>query len=194
LHAEAERAAKISNEDKLHQIVNGRVDPSPPLGKEDREGVGDDCSATGLGKEHHLSVRERAEEDSRQESIFTEEEQILLMEGRDFRLAVLLDDFGLDDQRNPVIACRFSCLQPEHGETTGQAGNTTENGFKGFGQVMRNEVFKDLNCGDPRLPLVRNTRLSTDTHNHLVVVHAVHQMAQRGRENLCVGINLSSSQ
>lgn len=60
LHAEAERSAQISNQDKLHEVVNRGVDPSTTLGEQDGEGIGDDGSAASLGQEHHLPVRERS--------------------------------------------------------------------------------------------------------------------------------------
>ena len=33
LHAEAESAAKVADEDELHEIVNGTIDPSAALGE-----------------------------------------------------------------------------------------------------------------------------------------------------------------
>lgn len=63
LHTEAECAAKVPDEDEFHQVVNGRIDPSATLGKEDLERVRDDCSAASLRKEHHLAVREGSDED-----------------------------------------------------------------------------------------------------------------------------------
>lgn len=52
--------------------MNGRIDPSPTLGKENRESVGDYSSAFGLRQEHHLSVGECAQKASSEETIFTE--------------------------------------------------------------------------------------------------------------------------
>ena len=56
---------------------------------------------------------------------------------------------------------------------------------------MGNEVFEDLNGGHPGLSLVGYTRLPTNTHDHLIVVHTVDQVLEGVRENLCVRINLS---
>ena len=55
---------------------------------------------------------------------------------------------------------------------------------------MRNEIFENLNGCDPRLPLVRYPRLSADTHDHLVVLHAVDKVSQRIRENFSICVNL----
>ena len=71
------------------------------------------------------------------------------MESSDDALTVLLDDFRFDDERNPVVARCLASLETEHGETTWQTGNSTEHGLESFGEMMRDEVFVDLNSGDP---------------------------------------------
>lgn len=44
---------------------------------------------------------------------------------------------------------------------------------------MRNEVFEDLNRRDPRLALVGDSCFSANTHDHLIMMHAVDEMTQR---------------
>lgn len=41
---------------------------------------------------------------------------------------------------------------------------------------MRDEIFVDLDRGDPALALVRDTRLAAHTHDHVVVLHAIHEL------------------
>lgn len=79
LHAEAERSTQVSDKNKLHQVVDGRIDPSTPLREEHGESIRDDRSAAGLRQEHHLSVREGSNENRRQKAIFAQKEQVLLM-------------------------------------------------------------------------------------------------------------------
>ena len=55
---------------------------------------------------------------------------------------------------------------------------------------MGYEVFKYLDGSDPRLPFVSYTGLSTDPHNHLVVLHAVDKSPEGIWENLRVCVNL----
>ena len=55
---------------------------------------------------------------------------------------------------------------------------------------MGDEVLEDLDGRDPRLPLVRYPRLSTNTHDHLVVVHAVDEVLEGIGIHFRVGVNL----
>jgi hypothetical protein len=102
-----------------------------------------------LWEKHHLAVGERSKEDGGQESIFSKEKQILLMESLHVALTVLVYNLRFDDEWNPVVVRAFPCLQPIHGETSGQASDTTKDRFKGFGQVMRDEVLEYLDGGHP---------------------------------------------
>ena len=55
---------------------------------------------------------------------------------------------------------------------------------------MGDEVLEDLDGRDPRLPLVRYPRLSTNTHDHLIVMHAVNEILERVGVHFRVGVNL----
>ena len=57
---------------------------------------------------------------------------------------------------------------------------------------MRDEVLKHLYSCDPGLSLVGYTGLATNTHDHLVVVHAVDQVLQGVGEYFGIGINLDT--
>ena len=61
LHAKTERSAQVANEDELHEVMNGRVDPPSTLREKNRERVGNDRSTFGLRQEHHLAIGERAQ-------------------------------------------------------------------------------------------------------------------------------------
>ena len=112
------------------------------------------------------------------------------MQSGDFALAVLLDNFGFNDQWDPIVTSLTPCLEAEHRETSGETRDTSEHGFERFGQVVRNEILEDLDRCDPRLPLVGDSCLSTYTHDHLVMMHAVHQILEGIREDFRVGVNL----
>jgi hypothetical protein len=47
-----------------------------------------------------------------------------------------------------------------------------------------------LNGGDPRLPLVGYASLAANSHNHLVMVHAVHQISKGVGEYFRVRVHL----
>lgn len=42
--------------------------------------------------------------------------------------------------------------------------------------MMRDEVFVNLDRGDPRLPFVRDSSFTANTHDHLIVVHAIDEV------------------
>jgi hypothetical protein len=100
--------------------VNRRVDPTAALRKEYGKRVRDDSAAPSLWKKHHLAVRESANKACRQEAIFAKEQQIFLVQRGDFALAILVDNLGFDDQRNPVISGSFPSFETEHRETAGE--------------------------------------------------------------------------
>lgn len=146
-----------------------------------------------MWQEHHLAVGEGTNQDSGQETILSKEQEVLLVKCGDDALTVLLDDFRLDDQRYPILARRFPCLQSEHGETSRKTGDTTEYGLERLCEMMRNEIFKDLDRGNPGLSFVRYTSLSAYAHDHLVVVHAVDKVLQGVGEHFRIGVNLARS-
>ena len=154
------------------------VDPATTLRKQNGEGVGDYGPAASLWQEHHLPVWKGAKQDCGKKSILAKEEEVLLVQSRYFTLTVFFDDLWLDNQRNPVIATGFARLEPEHGKTAWKTRNTTKDRLESFGKVMRDEVFEHLDGGDPRLSLICDTSLPAHPHNHLIVMHAIDEMAQ----------------
>ena len=170
--------------------MDGGVDPSPTLGQEDAEGIGDDGPTLRLGEEHHLPVGESTQKDGGEETIFSEKKEVLLVQSRDDGLAVFLDDLGLDDEGDPVVAALLPRLQPEHGETPWQTRDTTKDGLKGLRVVMGNEVFEDLDRRHPGLAFVRYPSLATNTHDHLIMVHTIDEVLEGVGEHFRVSINL----
>lgn len=83
--------------------MHGRVDPTSSLRQEHLEGVRHFGTTSRLWAEDHLAVRERAQQQGRQESILSKEKQVLLMQRCNRVLAVLARHLGLDDDRDPII-------------------------------------------------------------------------------------------
>ena len=129
--------------------MNGRIDPPTTLGEEDGERIRDDGPTPCLGTEHHFAVGEGAEKDGRQESIFSEEEQVLLMKSVDFALTVLAHDVRMHDQWHPIVVGDLSRFEPVHGETSGETGHTTKDRLESLGEMMGDEVLVDLDHRHP---------------------------------------------
>lgn len=79
-------------------------------------------------------------EQCRQETIFAQGEQILLMQGVDMVLSVLINDSIGYDEWSTFI----SGTNPVETEATRQTRNRSEETLEGFRKVMRNIVFVDL--------------------------------------------------
>ena len=99
--------------------MDSRIDPPTSLRQKHFERIRHDRAAFSLRKEHHLAVGECAEEDGSEETVLSQEEEVLLMESGDNALTILSDDFGLDDERYPIVAGGLARLESEHGETAG---------------------------------------------------------------------------
>ena len=69
LHAEAEGSAEVPNKHQLHEIVYGAVDPSPALGKQDRELLRYCGFADGLGYEDLFAFGECLEHEGREVAV-----------------------------------------------------------------------------------------------------------------------------
>ena len=93
-----------------------------------------------VGCELRLKRREMLEEQSRKVTILTEREQVLLMEGINVGLCIVLDDAVGDDDRTTLI-CGSDSVQRE---TAGETGNGAEKTLKSLGEVVRNVVLVHL--------------------------------------------------
>lgn len=87
-----------------------------------------------------LVILEMLENQGGQVSILTQVEEVLEMQRVDPILRIVLDDTMRDKQR----LVRVWRTESVHGETTGQTSDGTEETFKRFGEVMRDEIFVDL--------------------------------------------------
>jgi hypothetical protein len=109
-----------------------------------------------------------------------------------FALTVFFDDFRFYYERNPVIPAGFSCFESEHGEASRKTRYTSKDGFESFGEMMGDEIFKDLDSRNPRLPLVSYPSLPANSHDHLIMVHAIHKISERIREHFGIRVHLRS--
>ena len=171
LHTEAESAAKITNEDELHQIVDGTVNPSAALREEDVELVRHSRLTNRLWHKDLLALGECPEHESGEVSVFSEEEQILLVEGVDNVFGVVLDNVGVGEDGHPIILATLRGFDAVHGKATWETGYTTEDGLEGLGKVVRDKVLEDLNGCHPGFSLVGNLGLTTETHDVWVDNH-----------------------
>lgn len=116
--------------------MDGRINPPTTLGEQNAERVRDDGLADCLRTEHVLAPRERLEQKGCEVSIFSEEQQVLLVQRVDNILRVPFHDIGICQNRDPVSSVALGSLDPVHTETTGQTSNTTEHGFERLSHVV----------------------------------------------------------
>lgn len=145
LHGEAESTAKIPDQQQFRQIVDCRVDPSSSLGQQDAEAIRDDRLANSLWTEDHLALGECLEHERCEVSIFTEQEQVLLVERVDNVLRIVFHNIRVSENGDPIAVFFLGCLDSVHRETTWKTSNTTKHGLESLGHVMGNIVFEDYN-------------------------------------------------
>jgi len=83
--------------------VNRRVDPSPPLRQQHRPTIRRDGVGDGVGRELHLVSWEVLEHEGGEVSIFSEREEVLLVEGVDDGFRVVVDDSLRDDDGSSFV-------------------------------------------------------------------------------------------
>lgn len=125
-HTEAEDTAQVRDDNQFEQVVYGRVDPSSTLREKDSKGIGNDGLANCLRTEHHLAAREGSKHECSEITIFTEEEQVLLVKGIDNVLRVVLNDIRVGENWNPVTVSSLRRLDSVHRETTRKTGDSPE--------------------------------------------------------------------
>lgn len=136
LHTEAEGSAEITNQDQFHEIVDSTVDPSSSLREKNLELIRYGGLAHSLWNEDLLSLGESSQHQSREITIFTKKEQVLLVQGVDDVFGIMLHDVGISQNWHPVVLVALWCLDSVHAETSGETGDTTKNGLEGFGLMM----------------------------------------------------------
>lgn len=142
LHTEAERSAKVAHEHQFQQVVHSTVDPATTLGEQNQELVRDDSLTDGLRDKDLLALGEGLQHQSGQVSIFTQEKQVLLVQGVHHVFRVVFDNVRVGQDRHPVVLTTLGSFDAVHRETTGQTGDTSEDGLERFGLVVRDEVSK----------------------------------------------------
>ena len=125
--------------------MDGRVDPTTTLREEDAPGVRRHRMTERMRVELGLEGREVLHNESRQETIFTEREQVLLVQGVHVRLGVLVDDTVRDDDGTSFVGG----ADAKEREATGQAGDGAEERFEGLRKMMREVVLVDLDHRRP---------------------------------------------
>lgn len=120
--------------------MDRRVDPSSTLTQKYIPSTWRDCTGNSVRGEFHLVRREVLHHERGEVSIFSEREQILLVECVNIGFGVFVNDHRRDDNWPTFIGGSNSVDR----ETTGEARDGAEEGFKGFSEVMRDEVFVDL--------------------------------------------------
>ena len=102
--------------------MDGRIDPTTTLGQQDAKTIRRNGVGLGVRRELHLEGREVLHHDSRQVSIFTKREQVLLVQRVDVGFRVLLDDAVRDDD-GPTLVRGPDTI---HRETTRKTGHRAE--------------------------------------------------------------------
>lgn len=96
-----------------------------------------------LRTENHLALGERLQHEGRKVTIFTEEQQILLVEGIDDVLRIVFDNIGVGEDRDPVSRLALGRFDAVDRETAGQTRNTTKHGLERLGKMMGDIVLED---------------------------------------------------
>ncbi len=99
--------------------MNGRVDPTTTLRKQYAPFVRGNRMGDGVGGELHLESWEVFHHERREVTVFSEREQVLLVQGVDIWLRVFVYNPAGDDDRSALIGCSDSVDT----ETTGEAGD-----------------------------------------------------------------------
>jgi hypothetical protein len=98
-----------------------------------------------LRTEHHLAPRERPEHEGSEVAVFSEKEEVLLVQRVDDVLRVVLDDVGIGEDGDPVAIAALRSLDAVHWETTGKTGDTAEHRLESLSEMVRDVVLED--CG-----------------------------------------------
>ena len=125
--------------------MNSRVNPSSTLRQQHTPTLWRNSSRNSIRGELHLVRWEMLHHQSCQITIFTQREQIFLVEGVDVPLRVVVNDTIRDDDR-PTLVRRSDTIQRE---TTGQTGDRAEQTFESFSKMMGDVIFVNLNHRPP---------------------------------------------
>ena len=91
-HRETTETTESVKEDKFSKIVNSRVDPTTTLREQYAPGLGSDGVGDGRSEELRAERREVLQQERCQETIFTEREQVFLVQRVDVSFCIVIDD------------------------------------------------------------------------------------------------------
>lgn len=103
-HRETAHSAQVRKNGKLAQVVNGRVDPTPALRKQHSPGYRRHGTRNCVRSELGLEGGEMFHQQCRQESIFAEGEQILLVQGVYVIIRIFINYTVGDDERSAFVS------------------------------------------------------------------------------------------
>ena len=102
-HGETAEAEHVGQENEFAQVVDSGVDPTTTLREQNAPRLGSDSVSDGRSEELRAERREVLQQQRRQETIFTEGEQVLLVQRVDVGLGVLLYDAVRDDDGATLV-------------------------------------------------------------------------------------------
>jgi len=202
LHGEAECSAEVSDEEKLHEIVHSTVDPPTSLTEKNAERIWDYSLANRLRNEDLFSMGESLQHQRRQVSIFSQQQQILLVQGIDDIFLISRNDIWICKDRHEIpfrplrcfdsycVSCGDITGRTVHTEAPRKTGDTTKDGLESFGEMVRDVILENLNHRNPTSLFVCDLGLSAQPHYIIIFDHRSNHKRHRVREDLCIGINL----
>jgi hypothetical protein len=145
-HRETTNATKFRQDSKLAQVMDGRVDPTTTLREQHTPRGRRHGPSDRIGLELGLERRKVLHEERRQEPIFTQREQVLLVKRVNIGLSVLVDDTVGDEDRTALV----SGTNTIEGEASRETGHGTEQTLESLGEMVGNVVLVNLNVSDGR--------------------------------------------
>jgi len=97
-HRKATETAQLIEKDEFRQIMDRRIDPSPPLRQEHLRGVRCDCFSMGISNEFRLVCGKMLEDQRGEVPIFAKVQEVLEVEGVDAVLGVVIDNLVRDEE------------------------------------------------------------------------------------------------
>jgi hypothetical protein len=137
---EKQQNPQRSDKNKFTQVVHHRVDPPSTLRQQDLEVIRGYSMGDSVRGKLHPESREMFHHDCRKRSIFAKMQQVLLVQRVDNPLRVIIDDEVGDDKTAAFIGGTDAI----NAEPNGKTGNRPEQRFEGFGKMVRDVVFINL--------------------------------------------------
>ena len=103
-HRETAKPAQLGQDHQLQQVVHRRVDPPTSLRKQDPPRLGRHRVRHRIRNEFRLEGRKVLQEECGEETVFTEGEEVLLVERVDIAFGVFVDDPVGNDDRTTLVS------------------------------------------------------------------------------------------